>query len=811
MAATLNEWVYTGTLNDIFPDGVFFHDFYGQPSTDVALHKLARSFGEKLSEETTPRDAAYLALRGRQALLVLDGAEEADNLDKILTIQRDCGVLIVTRYRYICRGTTVEVGVLPPNEAITVLRDWSNESQTNSSFQVWGNNHEANIETARDICELLGCLPLALRLAGRHMVSASVRAPEFLQRLQASDLSLLEEEKRQHHSVPFLLEKGLEKVSQTAQTVLKIVGILSYNLFDRQVLTAALNEIPRIELDQALDQLIKFSFLKRTTVALDRYHVVHRLIHTFAHNLARLSLGPSLPLEIPSQIASYFTNLVRTNHKATSYSIVESEHRHIMSIMAVCKEKEQWDAVKGLVLAIDKYLDLQGYWTDRLKSLQAALDAAHNLHDGHLEEDLLGRIGRTHLSLGHYDDAIDYIEQALSIASSMGFERDKSTHLMNLGNIYFRKGDYPKSFEYLQQALSLAQEIGHQDNLANCFGYLGKLYLRLGKYPEAREHYNGAIAIVQTDDPIAQAQWVGDLGSVWFREGEFELAIDHYEQALKISQKSGDRQREGICLGNIGEALSRLELYPQALDYLKQALAIAQRIGDRLNEANWLTNLGSIYRGQGDLSSAVEYYTQALHLFEDMGDVNGQARVLGFLARAYTSSGDNGLAIQLYEQAVKLEPTSPSLHNNLAARYLDAGRIREAKTHYEKRITLLPDDAFSAHVSLGVIELCEGKPAEAQITFQKALDLLDTATQRRLQTSASFLEDKAIAFLGLGKSQEAVETLKEALSRRQPRDRINFTPYNLLANIPNPLQGLAEMRVLLEEAAQPGTGQEASI
>jgi hypothetical protein len=66
---------------DRFPDGIVFHSFYGQPSTDLALESIARAFEEEPKPD--PAAAAQRALAGKRALLMLDGTEEADDLPKV--------------------------------------------------------------------------------------------------------------------------------------------------------------------------------------------------------------------------------------------------------------------------------------------------------------------------------------------------------------------------------------------------------------------------------------------------------------------------------------------------------------------------------------------------------------------------------------------------------------------------------------------------------------------------------------------------------------------------------------------------------
>ena len=126
------------------------------------------------------------------------------------------------------------------------------------------------------------------------------------------------------------------------------------------------------------------------------------------------------------------------------------------------------------------------------------------------------------------------------------------------------------------------------------------------------------------------------------------------------------------------------------------------------------------------------------------------------------------------------------------------GQLDEAGKYYQRRIALRPDDALSAHVTLGVILWHQGHTVEAQQQFQSALGLWDIAWQRRLQTEAGLLENRALALLGTGEAEAALSDLQKALARRVLSDQLELVRYDLLATASEPLPGLGELRRLLE-------------
>ena len=84
-----------------------------------------------------------------------------------------------------------------------------------------------------------------------------------------------------------------------------------------------------------------------------------------------------------------------------------------------------------------------------------------------------------------------------------------------------------------------------------------------------------------------------------------------------------------------------------------------------------------------------------------------------------------------------------------------------------------------------------------------ALDYFENAFHHNFRNDvkslASLLEDKALALLGLGKEEEAIFTLEEALEHRQSDKPFSHIRYKLLADAPNPPSGVAKALSLLEK------------
>jgi hypothetical protein len=210
-----------------FPDGIIWHDFYTEPQSIKALENIALSFKE--DPKPSPIEAAQRALFGKQALILLDGAEDADDLPLILNLLGNCCVLVTTRKKQDAGAQRDDMQSLPKDEAVKLFQAWSKKKNDTKSVQ--------------RICDLTGGLPLAVRLAGKYIFETGEPVSEYLEDLEKTPLDTLNLGDRKLESVPILLKYSLDQVSDNAIRILSIAGILAFSAFSKDVIQTAMPDI----------------------------------------------------------------------------------------------------------------------------------------------------------------------------------------------------------------------------------------------------------------------------------------------------------------------------------------------------------------------------------------------------------------------------------------------------------------------------------------------------------------------------------------------------------------------------------------
>jgi tetratricopeptide (TPR) repeat protein len=437
-----------------FPDGVIYYNFCHQPRVDIALEHIARTLGRL--PQPTPYDAVQQALINRQALLLLDSVEQADDLTGLLSIRGNCGVLMTSRSTHEAIPIAHPLSPLPPAEATALLQRWFIRQDVSP--------------IAPRLNELVGGLPLALYLTGQYLTAQSETPQQYLDWLTSTPLAAMEPAQRREACLPWLLERTLSQANELAQQTLAVCGWLALHPFEAEVILKALTikpeqglfasvrrlfktetETKTLNVYPALEELVKYGLLREVGAG---YQIAHPAIYDYA----RQQLIP--PTRTVRRLAAYYTALAwdQTAQGRAGYPRLDQERPHLMQVLNDCVALQDWEAAYGLAAAIEDYLDRQNYGAERVIANEVGLMAAWQL-DRPSEGDWMGNLGDTYRSMGHARWAIEHFEKALATARQTGDRPAEANSLGNLGLAYRDLGQIERARQYLEQALVIFDKI----------------------------------------------------------------------------------------------------------------------------------------------------------------------------------------------------------------------------------------------------------------------------------------------------------------------------------------------------------------
>lgn len=381
------------------------------------------------------------------------------------------GVLITSRNRKDIFKNFLDISSLPIDQAIKLLQAWGGEQAADEAF-------------AHQICELVGGLPLAVRLVGSYFTQTKEYANEYLEWLEETPLEALDQGERQKESIPILLDKSLAKVSLPARQCLAVVGILGSAPFDQQVIAKVLN----IETRQArrlLGELVNYSLLARREDR--RYEITHPLVHTYAEE--RLIQSDSNKTKITKRFIDYYFNLVQENkEKAEFLPLVQKEYPHILKVLKVINVKEEETAPESMidfVEGLDKYWQVHSQYNTQEKWLQKAYDCTSILEQPLTQASFAQRIGRAFSGLGELEEALSWMakgEKDLKDIEGREANSIRALIYIHRASALYLQNNLSEAKKNCIDGLNLADEHRQGALVAEGCNLLGSIYVNFGKY-----------------------------------------------------------------------------------------------------------------------------------------------------------------------------------------------------------------------------------------------------------------------------------------------------------------------------------------
>lgn len=477
-----------------FPDGVVFHSFYTQSAIAAAAETIVRGFVPGADDVSLRALGGLLA--SRRALLIFDGAEDADDLHALLEVTGGCAVLVTTRNRLQAPGVRIDVPQLPLDEAVDLLR-------------LWGGDYLAREEAApylETVAKQLGQLPVALCIAGTYLGVTEEPLCEYLPWLEANPVAAASDYDSTHRqeNVDVLLERSLAQVGDDACRVLSAAGVLALDAIDTPFIAGALGMDGAVQ-REALRKLLGYGLMVRD--ASGRVRIFHALIHAYA----RAKLPPADDV-LAALVTAYIGRIEAESAQGPEgYHRLDADRPHALRLLEGCLERGQPRLALYLAGALADYLDVQGHAQAFLRTQQAGLSVVREIGDRGGEGTVLGNLGSAYSDLGRVEEAIEYYEQALSIAREIGDRGEERRHLGNLGIAYAALGRH-------QEALS-------------AYGYALELDPQ-----DANAHYNSACAYGLMADVTKACDWLGRA-----------IALDAKYRDMARSDSDFDRVRDALC------------------------------------------------------------------------------------------------------------------------------------------------------------------------------------------------------------------------------------------------------------------------
>ena len=739
-------------------------------------------------------------------LLIFDNVEDPEAiLSTFIPSKHRGSVLITTRRRDV--GTLAHSEVLPllsEDDAVLFLLRRSGLIARNAPVTKAISD---DFFLARNLCQLLDRLPLALDQAGAYIMEngGSLQhyidlyhqfRPTLLNRRNADDQTGRRNRSDHPDSVLMTFSIAWDQIQQRNMLAGKALQFCSFLAPDQIPEELVLGRVIPLkdgstknvlEIDEALGLLHRYSLVERRKQTLS----LHRLVQEVMQDV--------LSEEEWQQWAQWAVHVLAYVFPSGEYGTWERCETLLPHALQgarwIAMLKQRGPIEAHLLAAIGSYITERGQYADAEPLLQRALTITEN-QVGLVHPDTAGRLNNLaelYRKQGRYAEAESLYQRALTIAKKqLGPEHlQTAISLNNLAELYRQQGRYMDAEPLYQRALAICEEqLGHEHSqTAIILHNLALLYQSQGRYAEA-------LPLLQRALPIAEKQWgpthpytaasLLGLGGLYRLQGHYAKAEPLYQRALSIDKEllGSEHPYTAGSLHNLATLYQQQGRYAEAEPLYQQALAICEeQLGpDHPSTATSLGGLADLYYSQGRYAEAEPLYQRALAICEKQlgSDHPSTALSLSSLATLYEHQGHYAEGESLYQRALAIcekqlgpmHPQTAQILNNLASIYHRQKKYMEAEQFHQRALSIRktqlgvthPDTGESLN-NLATLYKDQDRHMEAEPLLKQALTICEEQLGPMHPQTAIILNNLATFYVKQGRYVEAEPLLKRALFR----------------------------------------------
>lgn len=576
---------------DRYPDGVLRIRLSEPDGTPVPVGRAARELLDTLEEPSpagAPEDALTEVLRtalaDRRALLLLDDAADAEQVDALLPDNPDCLAVTVSSgpLTGIPDVRPCTLGGLDTKSGVELL------SRSTGSVRI-----TVDPRAAEQLVEQCQGHPAALVLAGGWLAARPQAAVADLAKQLHADPGRGTVLGRVVHLVH-------DSLPPAAARTLRLLGLAPGGLADPHTAAA----LAGCSVEDA-----------RTT--LDGF-AAHGLLH---------SVGTALPqYRVPGWLHPLLEGLARTHERPAELQLARARMlERTVRLLQSCRAITETDSpqARERLLAMPRALRFPSprAAADWLRLRRPALLAAARLAvaDGELDtlaRRLLSQLVRAMVAhVGTFaaaGDLYDVHSLVLDVAGRRGLARERAAALLNLGDLDAHTGRTADALARYRAALDAGREANDPYATGRAMESVGGAHLELGDYDRAADWFGRALAErLARGERGEAARLHGRIGAAHTYAGRYGEALRNWRAAVAGYRRIGDVAAQARALSELARVQEYAGRFDVSLRTCREAVQWARRAGDTRLQAALHLRLADSFDHLGDPASAALHRSTA--------------------------------------------------------------------------------------------------------------------------------------------------------------------------------------------------------
>jgi DNA-binding SARP family transcriptional activator/tetratricopeptide (TPR) repeat protein len=650
-----------------YADGQLYADLHGTdaepPNAGHILHRFLRSLG--VADEAVPASTAERAnlyrsiLAQRRMIVVLDNAASEQQIRLLLPGTSACGVLVTSRSALVgLEGTNhVDLDVFRPDEATSLLEHIVGTEAVRD-----------DPESAAQIADLCGYVPLAIRIAGARIARRPHWTMAEMARLLDDERGRLDQLSAGDLEVRSSFALSYRLLPEETQRAFRLLGAMNVPTFPWWVPAALLDIAPddgRVHIDTLVD--INLLSVAGTDATGEHRYRIHNLVALYANERSTTADSHGERTAAFRRVAGGLLHILEQAAAATPGPCYATLHgtasRWVLPqryVDAVCRQPIRWfdseadtviDVIQfacrhdedeiawELAACLERYFDVRARTVDWRRTNAMALSAcvkAENvlgeavLRRGMAELDAWANPDRTAMTMLDLHEHGRHIYELFERAHE---PRGMADALVMITWSRISQSQIEAATEAAQESLSLATTLGYLGGQARARQVLGVAAHYAGHTDEARDHLLSALQLARRLENVRfEITAMQFLGAIEVVLGKLDDAHEHLSLSLAMARSIPDPYAEVFSLLYLGRLYARpqhqgrrpQDTFPvydsaKARSVVQRALSMSRRYGFSHHAADALTLLGELELTNGDPRAAVGLLEEAITLWNARG------------------------------------------------------------------------------------------------------------------------------------------------------------------------------------------------
>jgi tetratricopeptide (TPR) repeat protein len=376
-----------------------------------------------------------------------------------------------------------------------------------------------------------------------------------------------------------------------------------------------------------------------------------------------------------------------------------------------------------------------------------------------------------------YTAAADQYGEAVTRLEQLGRAPDAVRVREKLGEVLYGAGRYEAALRVLEQAAAAYDLADDMEGLVRVTAALGWAHRFWGTTPRGISLITALLERLERGDasspPLATLYQA--LGWLQFTAGRYDASLTAGERAAALARAAGDDRTLALAEGHRINILQMLGRIDEALRVGKDAMLLAERVGDLTCLIGIYGDVAHIHDLQGAFATSRRCLDLALARSEELGNPTLVAYTLGRRGWCAVLSGDWASArVDLDQAAAVSSRTGRSWFSD----YLPIFQARLSLAEGEwaiaiksaRRALVLAEksgDLQALRWASGVMAELNILGGRAEAAEARLVPLLDRPGMQECDVTM-FLPVLAWAYLEIGRLDQAVAAVEQALARARP-------------------------------------------